>query len=149
MRVVVGNRQRSFRIDRKSVEPVVSTVLKAEGRECDEVGIHFVGQQEMIKLHLQFFDDPSITDCISLPLQDDHSKITSLLGDVFVCPTVAQQYSDEHGLDPYREVTLYVIHGILHLIGYDDMEIGHRKAMRAAEKRLMKRLEKQNLLIHS
>jgi probable rRNA maturation factor len=64
------------------------------------------------------------------------------LGDVFVCPKQALVYAEEHELDAYREVTLYTVHGLLHLLGYDDIDPKDRTVMRAKEQKYMKLLEK-------
>jgi len=125
---------------------MVEAVLALEERPCDEVGIHFVGLKEICRLHDQYFDDPTSTDCISFPIDSSESPVNAL-GDVFVCPYIACKYAEEHHLDPYQELTLYVVHGLLHLIGYDDMEEADRAMMRKAEKDHMRYLVKNNLII--
>lgn len=113
--------------------------LKVTG---DEVAIYFVTEANIAQLHDQFFNDPTPTDCISFPLDERH------LGEVFVCPSVAIAYARKKGLDPYQETALYVIHGLLHLLGYDDLEPKERRTMRKKEKTCMAHLYKQNLNLH-
>jgi len=72
-----------------------------------------------------------------------------ILGDVFVCPKTAIEYSKSHGGDVYEELTLYVIHGLLHLMGYDDIEETDIVKMREAEKRHMNHLKKLDLGLSS
>jgi probable rRNA maturation factor len=143
MHVDVDNRQTDLTIALNQVSPLVQAVLAAEKVVCDEVSIHFVSEEEISDLHQQFFNDPKPTDCISFPLEANSSY--RLLGDVFVCPKVAINYASKHGLDSYQELTLYVIHGLLHLVGYDDIKSEDRKKMRAAERRLMKKMNDLNL----
>lgn len=103
--------------------------------------IHFVTKAKIGALHRTYFDDPSPTDCISFPM-DTPSK-EALLGEVFVCPAVAVEYAKEHGLDPKNEVLLYVIHGLLHLLGYDDCDPKSRKEMRRQEKQCLRAAEER------
>jgi hypothetical protein len=54
---------------------------------------------------------------------------------------MALAYAHPRGEDPNRELLLYIVHGVLHLIGYDDLEPQRRRAMRAMERRCMRHLE--------
>ena len=78
---------------------------------------------------------------------DNQQEISpyKILGDIFVCTDVACQYAKEHNIDSYNEMTLYVIHGLLHLIGYDDIEENDKKAMRKKEKSCIDLLRDRNL----
>lgn len=112
----------------------------------DEVVLYFVEKEEMGKVHEAFFSDPSPTDCMSFPVDPPLREKTinsppHVLGEVFVCPQVAIEYAAEHDLDPYIETTLYIIHGLLHLMGYDDMDAASRKIMRNMEQKCLKLVE--------
>lgn len=107
----------------------------------EEVSIYFVSEKKISKLHDLFFQDPSPTDCISFPVDETH------LGEIFVCPKVAIQYASKRGLAPYKETTLYIIHGLLHLIGYDDLEKKAKETMRKKEKSCMRHLERVNIFL--
>lgn len=99
-----------------------------------ELAIYFVGEKKISELHEQFFQDPTVTDCITFPIDEE------FLGEIFVCPKVALSNAKKRGLDPQKEVLLYVIHGILHLIGYDDLNPKERRSMRKMEKSCMRHL---------
>ena len=129
------------------MQSLVEAVLKCEKQKADEMAICFVGVKEMCALHEHFFDDPTLTDCISFPIDDKEEKHYRVLGEVIVCPKVAFTFVEEHSGDPYHETSLYIIHGILHLLGYDDIKEKDRKEMRAAEKRVIRSLETKNLLL--
>jgi len=82
----------------------------------------------MRQLHGEAFGDSSSTDCMSFPLAqgpEAQGPGDPFLGDVVVCPHVARQR------DPsiYRELTLYLVHGLLHLMGYDDQRQEDRAVM--------------------
>lgn len=144
MKVYITNKQSSLKIPVKAMKALVAAVIAYEGKQYTEVGIHFIKPKAISDLHRLHFNDPSVTDCISFPIDNffsDSFEGHNNLGDVFVCPEVAQEYALSHETDPYQETCLYVVHGLLHLMGYDDMEKRKKIAMRAAEKRHMKNLK--------
>ncbi|MBY0528721.1 MAG: rRNA maturation RNase YbeY [Rhabdochlamydiaceae bacterium] len=149
MKVTLYNQQRDLPISQHSVKRLISCLSEILNIESDELVLHFISDSKMKKLHLDFFNDPSSTDCISFPLCPSDPKRTtfSVLGEVFVCPKVAIAYAIEHALDPYEEASRYVIHGILHLLGYDDLEPKEKRKMRAQENRCLKLLSRQGALL--
>lgn len=150
MEVDISNNQSDLAINTDSLIPIVKEVLNLENKPCDEVAVHFVNQDKICSLHEEFFDDPSPTDCISFPMDQDENDPSDyrLLGDVFVCPKTAINYAAKNGGDPYEETTLYIVHGLLHLIGYDDILEEDIIEMRAAEHRHMTNLKKLDLSLH-
>jgi probable rRNA maturation factor len=147
MRVAIYNAQKHCSIDRKRVVRLVEGVLQAEKHQCGEVAIHFVCSQRISWLHAKYFGDPAVTDCISFPIDGTEAGPYSVLGEVFVCPETASHYIAEHGGDLYEEIALYVVHGLLHLLGYDDIEESDQAAMRLQEQFHMKNLKSQALLL--
>lgn len=115
-----------------------------------EISLHFVSKERITELHGEFFNDPTPTDCITFPFDPNGSANPGdILGEVFICPQVAIEYTEENGGDPYQETTLYLIHGLLHLLGYDDIEEATRLHMRQAEKRCLHHLSKKNVFLSS
>jgi probable rRNA maturation factor len=141
LKIAIFNRQKDLLINKSSVRALVKEVLRFLKIECDEVSFYFVTQKAISKLHEEFFQDPTPTDCISFPIDKDH------LGEIFVCPATAISYAKKKKLDPYKETSLYVIHGLLHLLGYDDLKEKARRAMRKKEKSCMRHLYKQNMIL--
>ncbi len=135
LKISIYSRQKDLSISRPSVQRLVSLVL--EDRET-EVAVHFVGKKKISDLHAQFFGDPSPTDCISFPIGGD------FLGEIFVCPQVAKEYDPKN---PHLECSLYVIHGLLHLLGYDDIQREDRVKMQRAQNRLLKMAKSKQCLL--
>lgn len=144
MNILIENTQQDLPFSNESIEPIVQAFLDLEKISADEVSINFVDTTTICSLHEQYFDDPSTTDCISFPL-DDEDEEYRVLGEIFVCPQTAVDYAREHDGDPYEEVALYIIHGLLHLIGLDDIEPDEREEMRNREKIHLKNLKKMKL----
>jgi probable rRNA maturation factor len=118
--VLVSDRQ-SERVGAAALARLAADVLAAEGRSDAELSLSFVSEDEMAALHVRYMDEPGPTDVLSFPLDED-----GLVGDVVVCPAVAARANPEH---PDRELRLLVVHGVLHLLGYDHEEDEERGAM--------------------
>ena len=87
----------------------------------------FVEADEIEELHERFMDEPGPTDVLSFPLDDvDDEDGVRLLGDVVVAPAEAER---NNPADPAAELRLLLVHGILHLLGYDHEEDGARTRM--------------------
>ena len=122
MRIEIFDQQSDIELEIKNVKEIIIFIVDELKIKCDEIAFYFVDKKTISKLHLQFFNDPTETDCITLPLDRMGSKPYCFLGEVFVCPSVGIEYALKHNLDPLEEIYLYMIHGLLHLIGYDDIE---------------------------
>ena len=149
MNVNCYNSQDSLTIPLARVQLLAETMLAFKKVKTDEISIHFVDKKTISDLHQEFFQDPTPTDCITFPVDapDEEPNGHHVLGEVFVCPEVAIEYAQAHNLSPYDEVSMYIIHGLLHLLGYDDLSPKEEKIMREEEKRCMKYLREQNALI--
>lgn len=145
MDVHVFDDQQSLKLPHAVVQAIANQVVSNEGHQYDEVSIHFVDKDNISELHKQYFDDPTPTDCISFPMDDADAVGYRVLGEVFVCPQTAIEYAKAHGMNPYDETALYIVHGLLHLLGYDDMDEQDESAMRAAEARHLANLKKQGI----
>ncbi len=108
----------------RSLVALAERTLTAEGQSGMELSLSFVEPDEMATLHERYLEEAGPTDVLSFPLGED-----GLLGDVVVCPRVAA------GNNPDRaaELRLLVVHGILHLLGYDHEEDGERAVMWARQ----------------
>lgn len=119
-----------------TVESAVQAAL-AHGEEGGRwVSVAFVSDPTLAELHGQFLDDPTPTDVMSFELGEDDGP----WGEVVVSVDRANAVAAELELDPRRELLLYVIHGTLHLCGYDDHEDVDRNAMRRAEAQVLAEL---------
>ena len=149
MKILINNSQSDLKVSlvllRKLIRSTLQDILNIA---CDEISLHLVSRKKISELHDQFFDDPSITDCISFPIDlPEDSSDYKVLGEVFVCPYVATEYAKAHKKDPYEELSLYIVHGLLHLIGLDDIDRKDRKTMRKKEKFVLGKLKEKNLLL--
>lgn len=126
---------------------MISFLLKELDVFTDEIIIHFITEAKICLLHKEFFDDPASTDCITFPIDSPEKKSSyHVLGEVFICPKVALAYSKKHSIAPYKELCRYLIHCVLHLIGYEDTEVCMRAKMKAKEYLMLKKVDQAGLI---
>lgn len=147
MKIEIHNTQKDLKLLKEPVRRVVRAALSFLGMKGDEISIHFVTKEEITALHADYFNDPTLTDCITFPMDTDETTHYRHLGDIFVCPYQALLFAKKRGLDPYEETMLYVVHGLLHLNGFDDLDPKSRKIMKAKEKEVMKMLKSSQAII--
>lgn len=140
LKIHLYNRQKALPIARSAFTKAIRLLLSYLKIETEELSIYFVSSKKIASLHFRFFNDPSPTDCITFPID------SSFLGEIFVCPEVAIQYATKQGLDPYEETALYVVHGLLHLAGYEDRTAEKRRVMRKKEKSCMGELKRHGIV---
>lgn len=132
--ISIFNQQTKHPIPEKLIKEAIHCVLEKENSHPDEMSVIFVDTDEICKLHDQFFNDPSPTDCITIPIDEDKESGFQYLGDIYICTDTASQTCSEHNLSYEQELTLYVIHATLHLLGYDDIDPEDKALMKSKEK---------------
>jgi probable rRNA maturation factor len=100
-----------------------------------ELSIVFIDEDAMEKLHIEYMDEPGPTDVLSFPMDElregtaDQDSDEGVLGDVVICPAVAQRQAETAGHSIEVEMRLLLTHGILHLLGHDHAEPEEHKVM--------------------
>lgn len=108
-----------------------------------ELSVVFVDTDTMTDLHVRWMDEPGPTDVLSFPMdeltppRDDEQPPEGLLGDVVICPQVAQRQAHAAGHDERLELGVLLTHGILHLLGYDHAEPDDERLMFGLQRRLL------------
>jgi probable rRNA maturation factor len=148
--VAITNRHRRLRLNRAAVTRVISLLdahaaaigVAAAALPPGELSLVFLTDADLADLHAEFLDDPSTTDVITF--EGDPAMGTA--GEICVSADTAAAYARANGRDFSAELTLYLVHGWLHLCGYDDLEPRKKRAMRRAEARAMRVLAKAKAL---
>ena len=132
--ILVSDRQ-TMPVDEPGLVALARETLRAEGHSRAELSLSFVEDEEMAGLHVRFMDEPGPTDVLSFPMDDDdreHDDVR-VLGDVVIAPAVAARNNPG---DPSAELRLLLVHGILHLLGYDHETQDERAEMWSRQERL-------------
>jgi len=145
--VHVHNAHPRLKLDKRAVGKVIHA-LDAEkaqfqgGCPSGELSLAFLTDPAVARIHADFLSDPSTTDVITF---EGNASLESA-GEICVSVDTASAYAQTHDRDFSEELTLYVVHGWLHLAGYDDLKPAKKRLMRAAEKRAMACLRKAGVL---
>ena len=114
-----------------------------------ELSISLVDEEAMAALHVEWMDEPGPTDVLSFPLDDlrepaPHEPPPSgVMGDVVLCPAVADRQADVAGHDQAHELRILLTHGVLHLLGHDHVEPEEETVMFGRQRELVSRYEAQ------
>lgn len=93
-----------------------------------DVAVVFVDEPAMEQLHVQWMGESGPTDVLSFPIdelrpgRDGEVSAEGILGDIVVCPSVAQKQADTAGHSLQHEIQMLTVHGLLHLLGFDHAE---------------------------
>ena len=131
----VRNRQRTHPVNLARLRQLADIAAT----DFQSLSIVLVNDAEMARLNRRYHDTAGTTDVLSFDYGAGHGELI-----ISVAHAIAQ--ARHYRTTPSRELALYVIHGILHLQGYDDLTPGKRRQMRAAERRLLRNLDFRGLL---
>ncbi|MDX1952340.1 MAG: rRNA maturation RNase YbeY [Verrucomicrobiota bacterium] len=135
----IYNRQKGYCIDRHLLRQITEALLQRElGLKRYDLGIYLVGSKKSAEINSSYLGHEGPTDVITFPYD---SPANLLHGELFVCIEVAELQSHEFNTSWQQELIRYVVHGVLHLQGYDDLTSEKRKKMKRVEDQLVKRLE--------
>ena len=141
--LVVKNRQRVRRVDTPLLRRITRWLLeKSLGvRDC-QMCIHLVGAGEMARVNQEFLQHAGSTDVITF----DHAEADQpglIHGELFVCLDDAVKQAKKFKTTWQSELTRYVIHGLLHLRGHDDLKPAARRVMKKEENRLLREISRE------
>ena len=122
----VFNRQRKHRLDLPRIRQAAAHVAQALGLEQQEIGVIFIGDRKMRRLNRQYRGKSGSTDVLSF----GQTGIADYLGDVFISVETASVNAFRAGHSLRQETAILVLHGLLHLTGYDhETDQGEMKAL--------------------
>ncbi len=110
-----------------------------------DLAILLVDEGAMESLHVQWMDEPGPTDVLSFPMDElrpgteDAPTPEGLLGDIVLCPQVAESQAQAAGHSTMDELILLTTHGLLHLLGFDHAEPAEEREMFALQRDLIVR----------
>ena len=137
-KVTIASPQESVLLDRARLREVARAVLAGEKIADYEISLAFVDNTTIHRLNKQFLNHDEPTDVLSFPLSDPSAK--KLAGELVIGAEVALAQATVRGHDVQVELALYVIHGLLHLCGYDDKAAQDAKVMRERERHFLEAL---------
>jgi probable rRNA maturation factor len=149
--LLLRNRQRARALNLPFLRRIAKTLLEELFQtESFDLGVYLVGANEMTKLNNSFLAHPGSTDVITF----DYSEIPTqapralnpppaLHGEIFICADEAVRQARQFNTTWQNEVARYLIHGLLHLQGQDDLNPAARRKMKRKENDLLRKLARQ------
>ena len=134
--VRIESSQSDVRVPRRRIGDLVDFVRRAERVAIAEVDVAVVSADEIAMLNRRYLRHAGPTDVLSFDLSDETT--TGLRAQIVVCGRVAREQSTAHGTGVHYELLLYVAHGLLHLLGYDDQSVRAAARMRARQEQLLR-----------
>jgi probable rRNA maturation factor len=159
MNIAVVNRQRTRKINLRLLGKITSALLTELEIEKADIGICLAAAPEMTRLNETFLRHAGSTDVITfdygfvvppsggskrgvVPAQKNRLKAgqQTLQGEIFICVDEAVLQARKFGTNWQSEVIRYMVHGVLHLLGFDDSSTGARRKMKWEENRRLREI---------
>ena len=121
----------------EDVRRAVEVALAHGGRAGADLAVSFVADEYLTALHARHLSDGAPTDVITFDLGEDG---VGPAGELYVSVERAERVARRRGVPVERELTLYVVHGVLHLCGFEDRTPDQTSLMRAAEREVLEHL---------
>ena len=163
--VFAADEQSSHPVDSIRWVQLAEKVLHAEGVRGDaELSLLFVDEQTIADLNKRFLGKDGPTDVLAFPIDEEPAEggrspdsggsgpgvvpgestdLPTLLGDVVICPAVAERNAPDHAGDYEDEIALLLVHGILHLMGMDHMDEEEAVIMERREQELLDKFHRK------
>ncbi len=133
--ILISSSQSAMRVPRKKINELVKFVAKAEGLKVDLVDIAVVSARQIAAMNRQYLNHSGSTDVISFDLSEGDSGLLSC--QIIVCGDVAVAQARKLSSGQQKELLLYITHGLLHVIGYDDTTCPAAAKMHARQDQLL------------
>jgi probable rRNA maturation factor len=153
MTVVFANRQRARKINLRLLKQIVKALLADLEIAKAELEINLVATPGITRLNEKFLHHKGPTDVIAFDYTENVAQASrlhqsacsrdghaTLHGEIFICMDEAVLQAQKFGVSWQSEVVRYVVHGVLHLLGHDDLCAGARRKMKREENRLLRKL---------
>ena len=152
MEIRISNRQKKFKIHPQAIEFLCVQLLAGESQNDEsELDLSIVDDEEIEKLNVEYLHHQGPTDVISFSQRENiceyDDQQTEQLGDVVVSADRALDQSKSFNTNFNDEFGLYIIHGILHLLGYDDIEDEKKMVMEKQQDLWFNTILKKNNLV--
>lgn len=129
MKLEVFNKQNNLECPADDIRRVVQTALEQEGREA-ELSLALVDDEGIVELNRRFLGREGVTDVLAFPYGESEGKVE---GEIIVNAELAVRQAEDRPHGAKEELLLYIAHGVLHLLGYDDHEPEETRRMRRRE----------------
>jgi len=138
-KIKINNLQKKIKVNRSKLEELADTVLRGHGVDNAEVSVILVGDRAMRGFNKRYLHKDRPTDVIAFRMADGEfaGVHPELLGDVIVSLETARRQAGLLRVSLDGEISLYLVHGLLHLLGYTDTTLAGFRRMEHKQKELL------------
>ncbi|MBN1527336.1 MAG: rRNA maturation RNase YbeY [Candidatus Omnitrophica bacterium] len=138
--VTVRNLDTSCRLNEKLLSKIAARCARLATKKRAELDIVFVDARAMRRLNKRYKGSSRLTDVLSFKMGIEGRGVKRFVGAIAVCPCAARKNAKAFGTRFEEELALYVIHGILHLYGYDDVTKAGRERMSKRQNAILRKI---------
>ncbi|MCL4546953.1 MAG: rRNA maturation RNase YbeY [Bacteroidetes bacterium] len=139
MKNVFVNVEKGFTLNKRKVHQVLSLVCSELNVGISEMEINFVSSETMLAVNKKFLNHNYDTDIITFDYSNERDNLD---GEIFISLAQAEKNGKLFRVSTDNELLRLIVHGVLHLIGYDDKIAARRKIMKKREDQLVKKFQK-------
>ena len=145
MKIEISNYTRKYRINKKELKQLIEQISKLTDCREGTISISFVGKKRIRAINRRFRGKDKATNVISFPFMDNLPK-EKIIGDIIICPSVASKEARKYGNNFVDYIAFLLIHGFLHLLGYDHIKEKDRLIMERKEEEIFRSISLQNFI---
>ena len=141
----IHNSQKCIPVAIPDLTKTIDAILRKENLRSADLSVVIVTDRKIHEINKKFLGHDYPTDVVTFDLSEGELsrtrrfKTSRLEGEIYVSAVTARRNAGHFKNSPEQELLLYIVHGILHLLGYDDHSAKDRKAMREKEKEILRK----------
>lgn len=133
---------RSVKLSKKHIVDIVEATLKDLGKSGNEVSVHVIGDKKMKRINRDYRDMDRTTDVLAFAMQEGKKMDSEDLGDIFISVAQVQRQAKRQKISFQEEFARVLIHGVLHLNGYDHATKKEENIMFPLQEKIVKKMVK-------
>ena len=137
IKIEVADMQEVMKVKPSAIRNVLKSVLKQEDVCNAEISVALVDNEQIIELNERYLDTAEPTDVLSFLLEEDFDGQGTMLCDIIASCEMAKQQAHRYAISPQAEVMQYLVHGLLHVLGYDDNTRKKRNQMNKLQRAVL------------
>jgi len=141
LKIRISNLNKKRKVNRKEIEKAALKILTGYRKKDTLIDITFVGNARIKALNKKYMRRTGPTDVLSFVLEEKHlPRKKRLIGDIYISSDMASSNAGRFNTSFRKEILLYTVHGMLHILGFGDKTAKEKKKIRRLEKRFLKEL---------
>lgn len=134
-----SNNTKKYRVNEEKLKALVNKIARLSGIKKGTLSLSFVGEKKIRDINKEFRGIDKPTNVISFPFMD-YAGEEFIIGDIVICLSVAKEQAKKEGNDFHQYIAFLIIHGFLHLLGFDHIREEDRIVMEKKEEEIFRKI---------